>query len=188
MPRTQELTELLTRWSAGDRAALDALIPKVYQELHRVARARLANERAGHSLQPTDLVHEAFLRLDGCERISWQDRTHFYAVASRVMRRVLVDRARRRKAAKRGGDAGTLTLVESRVPGRTLDVDLLALDQALDRLGRLDDRQCQVVEMHYFGDLTHEQIAGVLGVSVSTVKRDWRVARLWLRRALTTPA
>jgi len=186
MTQPLELTELLTRWSGGDRAALDALLPKVYQELRRVARARLANERPDHSLQPTDLVHEAFLRLDGYGQVSWRDRAHFYAVAARVMRRVLIDRARRRGAAKRGKAAQLVTLAESRTRARVVDVDLVHLDEALGRLAEMNSRQCQVVELRYFGGLTHEEIAEVLEVSVPTVKRDWRVARLWLRRELAS--
>lgn len=185
MTDSNEVTELLKRWSSGDRDALYALVPEVYQELRRAARVRLANERDGHSLQPTDLVHEAFVRLDGYARISWRDRAHFYAVAARIMRRFLIDRARRRGAAKRGGLAHTVTLTESRVAGQSVDVDLLALNDALDRLAKQDPRQCEVVELRYFGGLTHGEIAEVLGISVPTVKRDWRVAKLWLRRELS---
>jgi RNA polymerase sigma factor (TIGR02999 family) len=130
-------------------------------------------------------VHEVFLRLDGVGRVSWQDRAHFMAVAARVMRRVLIDRARRRRAAKRGGPADAVTLSESRSPVEAVEVDVVALDEALDRLAVLDVRQSKVVEMRCFGGLTHVEIAEVFGVSVPTVKRDWRVARLWLRRALS---
>jgi RNA polymerase sigma factor (TIGR02999 family) len=180
-----QLTELLKRWRGGDREALNALIPEVYQELRRAARARLARERAGHSLQPTDLVHEVFVRLDGYARISWRDRAHFYAVAARVMRRVLIDRARRRDAARRGGGEETVALIESGATGKGRDVDLVALDEALERLAQQDPRQCDIVEMKYFGGLSQEEIAGVLEISVPTVKRDWRVAKLWLRRELS---
>jgi len=182
MSDSKQLTELLVRWSRGDREALDALVPEVYQELRRAARARLANERAGHSLQPTDLVHEAFMRLEGYGRIAWKDRAHFFAVAARVMRRVLIDRARRRGAVKRGGPDRTVTLCEPRAPARSVDVDVFALGQALARLAERDPRQCEVVELRYFGGLSQEEIAEVLGISVPTVKRDWRVAKLWLRR------
>jgi RNA polymerase sigma factor (TIGR02999 family) len=180
-----QVTELLRRWSAGDRDALNALVPEVYQELRRAARVRLANEHGGHSLQPTDLVHEAFVRLDGYARVSWRDRAHFYAVAARIMRRFLIDRARRRGAAKRGGPAHTVTLTESRAPRQSVNVNLLSLNDALDRLAKQDPRQCEVVQLRYFGGLTHGEIAEVLGISVPTVKRDWRVARLWLRRELS---
>jgi RNA polymerase sigma factor (TIGR02999 family) len=185
MSDSKQLTELLLRWSRGDREALDALIPEVYQELRRAARVRLANERAGHSLQPTDLVHEAFMRLEGYGSIAWKDRAHFFAVAARVMRRVLVDRARKRGAIKRGGAERTVTLTEPRAPARSVDVDVLALNQALSRLAERDPRQCEVAELRYFGGLSQEEIAEVLGISVPTVKRDWRVARLWLRRELS---
>lgn len=179
------LTGLLTRWAAGDRAALDELTPAVYDELRRLARGQLRGERAGHTLDPTALVHEAFLRLGDYDRISWQDRAHFFSIASMTMRRVLVDYARRRRAAKRGGSAVAVTLAESRTPGDSVDVDLIALDEALSQLGQQDPRQCRVVEMRYFGGLTHEEIAEMLDVSLATVNRDWRVAKLWLRRALT---
>jgi RNA polymerase sigma factor (TIGR02999 family) len=184
MPEPRELTELLLRWSRGEREALEALLPAVYHELRRAARAKLARERSGHSLQPTDLVHEAFMRLEGYERISWQNRAHFYAVAARVMRQVLIDRARKRRAVKRGGPERTVTLTDSGSPTQSQDVDVLALHQALTRLGERDPRQCEVVELRYFGGLSQEEIAAVLGVSVPTVKRDWRVAKLWLRREL----
>jgi RNA polymerase sigma factor (TIGR02999 family) len=187
MTEPRQVTELLRRWSAGDRQALDELVPEVYQQLRVAARQRLANERAGHSLQPTDLVHEAFLRLNGYGRINWQDRAHFLAVAAGVMRRVLIDRARKRRAAKRGGPLDCVTLSESRAPEQSMEVDVLALNEALERLGRQDPRQCEIVELRYFGGLTHDEIAEVLGVSVPTVKRDWRVARLWLRRELSVP-
>ena len=185
MPKSQPLTELLARWGAGDREALDQLIPAVYQELRRVARAHLARERPGHTLQPTALVHEVYLRLGSYERISWLDRAHFFAVASRIMRRVLVDQARRRAAAKRGGSATRVTLTELHGTGRSMEVDILALHEALTLLEEKDARQCGVVEMRYFGGLDYEEIADVLGVSVPTVKRDWRVAKLWLRRVLS---
>jgi RNA polymerase sigma factor (TIGR02999 family) len=185
MAEPKQVTELLRRWSAGDRAALDELVPEVYQQLRAAARVRLASERAGHSLQPTDLVHETFLRIEGYDRISWQDRAHFLAVAARTMRRILIDRARRRRATKRGGPAEAITLTESLSPKQTIEVDVLALDEALERLTRQDPRQSQIVELRYFGGLTQEEIAEVLGVSVPTVKRDWRVARLWLRRELS---
>lgn len=180
------LTQLLARWEAGDRDALAELMPAVYDELRRIARHHLAGERAGHTLAPTALVNEVYLRLGSYDNISWQDRAHFFAMASRIMRRVLVDHARKRKAAKRGGDQSAVTLIESRqADGRVEDVDLIALDEALTRLQSLDERQCQVVQMRYFGGLKNEEIANVLGVSVPTVKRDWAVARVWLRRALS---
>ena len=180
------LTQLLARWEEGDRDALVELMPAVYDELRGVARRRLAGERAGHTLAPTALVHEVYLRLGNYQDISWQNRAHFFAMASRIMQRVLVDHARKRKAAKRGGDASAVTLVESRhADGGVEEVDLLALDDALSQLAALDERQGQIVQMRYFGGLKIEEIAAVLGISSVTVKRDWAVARVWLRRALS---
>jgi RNA polymerase sigma factor (TIGR02999 family) len=180
------ITELLALWGDGRRDALDDLVPVVYSELRRLARAQLARERFGHTLQPTALVNEVYLRLGSYQRISWQDRAHFFAVAARIMRRVLVDHARKRRAAKRGGPADPITLSESHLRGEPLNVDLVALDEALGRLEKKDARQSSIVEMRYFGGLSDEEIAEVLGTSVPTVKRDWRVAKLWLRRELST--
>ncbi len=184
MTESHLLTGLLDRWGAGDRHALDELVPAVYEELRQLARHQMANERRGHTLHPTALVHEAFLRLGNYDRISWQDRAHFFAMASRVMRQVLVDHARKRRAAKRGGSTPAVTLVESRSPSESVDVDLVALDQALARLAEMDPRQSSIVEMRFFGGLEHKEIAEVLGVSIATVNRDWRVAKLWLKREL----
>jgi RNA polymerase sigma factor (TIGR02999 family) len=184
-PDSDSITAKLARWREGHREALDDLLPLVHAELRRCARAHLRKERLGHSLDPTALVNEAYLRLGGYQRVSWQDRAHFFAVASGIMRRVLVDHARRRRAAKRGGPADPVTLSESHLRGSAVNVDLLALDEALTRLGEMDPRQCAVVEMRYFGGLTDQEVAEVLGMSAATVKRDWRVARLWLRRRLT---
>ena len=180
------LTQMLARWEAGDRDALAELIPAVYDDLRRIAKHHLAGERAGHTLAPTALVNEVYLRLGNYDNISWQNRAHFFAMASKIMRRVLVDYARKRHAAKRGGNESAVTLLESRqADGRVEEVDLIALDEALTKLEALDERQCQVVQMRYFGGLKNDEIATVLGVSVPTVKRDWAVARVWLRRALT---
>lgn len=180
------LTQLLARWEAGDHAALIELMPAVYDDLRRVANHHLAGERAGHTLAPTALVHEVYLRLGSYENISWSNRAHFFAMASKIMRRVLVEHARKRRAAKRGGGARAITLMESRQSDGSLDeVDLIALDEALTQLEALDERQCRIVQMRYFGGLKNDEIAEVLGISVPTVKRDWSVARLWLRRALS---
>lgn len=181
-------SDLLARWGDGDPEALEELLPKLYSDLRRRARAHLRNEREGHTLQPTALVHEAFLRLGHYDQITWQGRAHFLAVASRVMRQVLVDHARRRNAAKRGGGAVQVTLSEVASPERTTRTDLISLHDALAELEKKDPRQGQVVEMHYFGGLSYREIASVLGVSVPTVKRDWRVAQLWLRQAISPPA
>jgi RNA polymerase sigma factor (TIGR02999 family) len=185
MPESKQVTELLTRWGAGDRDVLNELLPAVYDELRRLARVQLANEPPGHILQPTAVVHEAFLRFGSYERISWQNRAHFFAVAARIMRRVLVDHARKHRAAKRGGSMTQVTLSEGHDAKGSIDVDLIALDQVLAQLAEKDRRGCSIVEMRYFGGLDYEEIAEVLDVSVPTVKRDWRVAKLWLRRALT---
>lgn len=185
MPESHAVTALLGRWEAGDRAALDELLPEVYEELRRLARLQLVGERQGHTLHPTGLVHEAFLRFGDYERISWQDRAHFFAVASTIMRRVLVDHARKRRAAKRGGGATLVTLIESRSPDESVDV--IDLDEALTKLEALDPRQCRIVELRFFGGLAHKEIADVLDISVATVNRDWKVAKLWLRRALSEP-
>ena len=185
MTDSHALTKLLARWEAGDRDALAELMPAVYGDLRRLANHHMAGERAGHTLAPTALVHEVFLRLGSYDSISWQDRAHFFAMASKVMRRVLVDHARRKRAAKRGGDETAVTLIESRqADGVPDEVDLIALDEAMNQLEALDERQCHVVQLRYFGGLRHHEIAEVLGISVPTVKRDWAVARLWLRRAL----
>lgn len=186
MTDSRPLTRLLARWEAGDRDALVELLPAVYDDLRRLANHHMGGERAGHTLAPTALVHEVYLRLGSYENISWQDRAHFFAMASKIMRRVLVDHARKKRAAKRGGDQTAVTLIESRQADGGLDeVDLIALDDALTKLESLDERQCRIVQMRYFGGLRHEEIAEVLGISVPTVKRDWSVARLWLRRALS---
>ena len=179
-----DVTGLLTAWKDGNSEALDELIPIVYTELRRLARQQLGGERRNHSLQPTALTHEAFLRLLGTRRVSWQDRAHFFAVASQMMRRILVDHARKAVAAKRGGNAARVTLEDADVAAESVDVDAVALHEALAELETVDERQAKVVELRYFGGLNTEEAAEVLGVSPSTVERDWRVAKLWLRRAL----
>ena len=191
-----DLTRLLTNLSAGDAAAADALLPVVYAELQRLAHERLRSEREGHTLATVDLVHEAYIRLVQGAPVGWQDRSHFYAVASSVMRRILVDWARARRAAKRGGahgavsldapsgDAGQAVLLD-RVTAPVRDEALLELDEALGRLAERSPRQARVVECRYFGGLSIEETAEALGVSASTVKDDWRLARAWLARELT---
>jgi len=180
----EDVTGLLLAWKDGSPEAFDELIPVVYSELRRLARQQLRGERPGHSLQPTALTHEAFLRLFGASQVGWQDRAHFFAVASQLMRRVLVEHARKRGAAKRGGNVTRVTLDDAQVADDTVDVDIVALNDALARLEELDSRQARVVEMKYFGGLNTEETAEVLGVSAATVTRDWRVAKLWLRREL----
>jgi RNA polymerase sigma factor (TIGR02999 family) len=181
--RTTEVTEVLRRWRAGSQEALDELIPAVYSELRRLAQRHLEGERAPHSLQATALTHEVFLRLFGYQRVDWQNRAHFFAMASRIMRRVLVEHARRRKAAKRG-HGQRVTLSESHARTEALDIEVLSLHQALSRLEEKDPRQGRVVELRYFGGLDINETAEVVGISPATVKRDWRVAKLWLRREL----
>lgn len=178
-----ELTQLLQRWHEGDQAALEELTPLVYGELHRLASGYLRRERANHTLQATEVVHEAFVRLLGVD-VAWQDRVHFCALAARIMRRLLVDHARGRAREKRGGglDRFSLHTADAVVPGPSENI--LALEDAMSRLARRDERAASAVELHHFGGLTHEEVAHVLGVSAATVKRDLRVARAWLRREL----
>lgn len=177
------VTALLLAWSAGDRGALDALLPAVYDDLHAQAARALRREAPGHTLATTDLVHEAYLRLVDQRRARWENRAQFLGVAAECMRRVLVDHARARLTAKRGGGARAVTLTDAAAP-EDGPVDVLALDDALRRLAALDAQQARVVELRYFGGLNVDETAAALGVSPSTVKRDWAVARLWLRREL----
>jgi RNA polymerase sigma-70 factor (ECF subfamily) len=177
------VTGLLLAWRGGDEAALEQLVPLVHQELHRIARGCMRGERAGHSLQATALVNEAYLRLIGAQQVDWQNRVHFLAVSARLMRRILVDFARAKNYQKRGGGAQAVTLDEALVvvePGR----DLIAIDEALDALAKMDERKAKVVEMRFFGGLTVEETAAALGVSPDTVMRDWRLAKAWLMREL----
>lgn len=174
------VTQLLLDWRAGDAAALDRLLPLVYDDLHHLARVQFARERRGHTLQPTALVHEAYLRLVEIRRIAWQDRAHFLALAATTMRRILVGHARKHRAAKRGGGAFSVTLGEEIAGGAGPEADLLALDQALGALAELDPRQARIVELRYFGGLTIEETAEALEVSPATVKSDWQMARAWL--------
>lgn len=177
------VTELLQQLSRGRQGAADDLLPMVYSELRRIAHRQLKGERAGHTLNATALVHEAYLRL-GLNRISWNDRVHFFAVAARAMRRVLIDYAQARRAEKRGGGAADVTLDDTiAAPERRID-DLLAIDEALNRLEQLDPRQVMVVECHVFAGMSLDDTAAVLDVSPATVSRDWALARAWLNRAL----
>jgi RNA polymerase sigma factor (TIGR02999 family) len=184
MPRQDEITRLLEAAGGGDSAALDRLFPIVYDQLRRMADRRLRAERAGHTLNPTGLVHEAYLKLGRLDRIDWKSRGHFYAIAARAMRNILVDYAIRRKAGKRGGDRQQVELDEAHlIAGEKAD-ELLALHQALERLEALDPRQGQVVEYRFFGDLTIEETAQAMGLSPATVNREWAMARAWLSREL----
>ena len=177
----REVTALLRDWSGGDRAALERLMPLVYQELRRLAASYLRVERPDHTLQPTALVHEAYLRLVDQRGVNWQNRAHFFGIAAQMMRRILVDHARRRQAAKR--DATALRLQTTGEEG-SHDPELLALDHALCGLESLDSRQARIVELRFFGGLTVEETAEVAGVSPATVKREWRTARAWLAREI----
>ncbi|MBB5058862.1 RNA polymerase sigma factor (TIGR02999 family) [Granulicella aggregans] len=179
-----EVTRILHAVRQGDRAAQDLLIPLVYRELRRIASAHLKHESPNHSLQPTALVHEAFMRLIGIDRVDWQNRAHFFSVASSLMRRVLVDHARAHRADKRGGGAETIFLEEALTPSPGRARELVALDDALDHLAQLDKRQAKIVEMRFFAGMTEEETGEVLGISPTTVKRDWRIAKAWLYREL----
>jgi len=179
-----DISRLLRAWSDGDQEALKSLIPIVYSELRGLARRYLRRERAGHSLQSSALVNEAYLRLVDYKRMQWQDRSHFFAVASQVMRRILVDHARRHNL-KRGGNVQRVSLDEAAVVGGDQGVDLVALDRALDALERIDPRKMRIVEMRFFGGLSVEETAEALRLSTITIKREWRSAKAWLYRELT---
>lgn len=179
-----DVTRLLRAWSDGDETALAQLVPLIEDELRRLARSYMARERKGHTLQATALVNEVFLRFPVAGGLRWQDRAHFIGVAARLMRRVLIDHARVRGRSKRGGGTQQVTLDEDVLTGGELSVDIIAVDRALEAFAKIDPRKSQVVELRFFGGLSHEEIADVLHVSVETVKRDWRLARLWLARAL----
>jgi RNA polymerase sigma factor (TIGR02999 family) len=183
-----DVTKLLHAWSLGDRSALEQLIPLVERELRRLARGYMARERKGHTLQPTALVHEVFLRLSQGTTLRYQDRAHFMGIAARLMRRVLVDHARARGFQKRGGDAVRVPLEEGLLSAPAPDLDVVALDRALTAFAAIDPRKSQVVELRFFGGLSVEETADVLEVSTDTVKRDWRLARQWLLRELTGDA
>ena len=182
----QEVTTLLRRWSDGDEEALDRLMPLIYDQLRGVAHRRLEGERTGHTLQTTELVHEAYARLADAD-LRWEDRAHFFALAARTMRRILVDYARSRMAAKRGGGEDPVSLAELSVelPDEGRDADVVALHEALERLEAQDERKARVIEAHVFGGLTYEETATALGISAATVDRDLRMAKAWLARELS---
>ena len=183
-PPAHDVTQLLVAWCEGDQEAFERLVPLVYAELRRIAHRRMRDERPDHVLQTTALINEAYLRLIDITRVRWQNRAHFYAVSARVMRRILVDAARERGAHKRGGGISHVAFDEALIPGPEPDSDLVALDAALQALSTVDSRKGQVVELRYFGGLSVEETAEVLHVSVETVARDWRMAKLWLLREL----
>ena len=179
-----EITQLLADLSGGNDGVVDALMPLVYQELQALARRQLRGERSGHTINTTALVHEAYLKLIGQQEVNWQNRAHFFSIAAMAMRRILINYAHRRMADKRGGGQVVATFEEEGVLRESRAEELVALDEALDRLARLNERQSQVVTYRFFGGLTQEEIAAVLDVSVPTVRRDWRLARAWLSKEL----
>ncbi|MGE5358105.1 MAG: sigma-70 family RNA polymerase sigma factor [Bacteroidales bacterium] len=183
-PPAPDVTQLLLAWRNGDHAALDRLVPFVYTELHRLAHRHMLGERHAQPLQTTALVNEAYLRLVGSERVRWQNRGHFYAVAAQLMRRILVDAARSRGSRKRGGNVFHLALEDAPEPWKQPDPDLVALDEALKKLSGVDARKCQVVELRYFGGLSVEETAEALAVSTQTVLRDWSIAKAFLLKEL----
>jgi len=178
------LTQLLLAWRGGDETALERLIPLVYADLRTIARRCLRDEQRGEALQTTELVNEAYLRLVRSSQVQWRDRTHFFAMAARLMRRVLVDEVRKRRFQKRGGDLVRVTLDDDSGGSSTPDFDLLALDEAIERLAQFAPRKAHVVELRFFGGMTIEETGAALDVSIDVVKREWRTARLWLLRAL----
>ena len=185
MPDTQgEVTQLLRKWSGGDEKALDQLVPVVYKELRRLAHYHLAHEADGHTLQSTALVHEVYLRLCAQDEPQWENRAHFFAVAARMMRRILVDQARRRLAGKRGGKAPRVNLDEVPDLSSSRAGELIALDEGMTELAKIDSRKVQVIELRFFGGLSVEEIAEVLKISPPTVRRDWKLARAWLLAGL----
>jgi RNA polymerase sigma factor (TIGR02999 family) len=184
MSSPSEITELLVRWSNGDHAALEQLIPLVEKELHRLAHRYMRQEHDGHTLQTTALINETFLRLVDQNRVKWQNRAHFYGIAAHIMRRVLLNYARDRKRDKRGGGAVRVSLSEVNMMSEEDAVELLALDEALERLAAIDERKSRVVELRYFGGLSVKETAEVLKVSLVTVARDWDMAKAWLAREI----
>ncbi len=188
-PRQEhEITQLLAAWREGNQAALDELYPLVYGELHRLARRYMSRERKGHTLQTTALINEAYVRLVDQRNVQWANRSHFFAISAQIMRRILIDHARRHAYAKRGGGARQVSLDETATMAQNDFSEFLRLDEALKSLAELDPRRSQVVELRYFGGLNNEEIAGVLKISENTVIRDWNMARAWLHRQLAGSA
>jgi RNA polymerase sigma-70 factor (ECF subfamily) len=180
------VTELLLEWQQGDRDALDRLTPLVYDELRRMAHRYVQHEREGQTLATTALVNEAYLRLVNQQKMNWQNRAHFFAVTARVMRHILIDHARRRHYLKHGGEAQLVALEEANAMTKVRAAELIALDEALDELMKLDPRKSRVVELRYFGGLSLEETADVLEISIMTVRRDWQTAKAWLYKAVTS--
>jgi RNA polymerase sigma factor (TIGR02999 family) len=184
-PSPHEVTQLLQSWSDGDQAALDKLVPLVHQELHRLATHYMSGERPGHTLQTTDLVNEAYIRLVEWKHVRWQNRAHFFGVAAQIMRRILVDFARSRNYAKRGGEGRRVSLAEAAVVPADRGADFIALDDALESLATIDARKSRIIELRFFGGLSVEETAEVLKISPRTVMRDWSLAQAWLFRELS---
>lgn len=184
-PSSHEVTRLLKAWGAGDEQALEKLTPLVYRQLHQIAQRYMWGERSGHTLQTTALVNEAYLRLADCGQVNWQDRAHFFAVSAQLMRRILIDFARSRGYLKRGGAVPHISLEEAPSVCNEPDVNLVALDDALQSLSAVDERKSKVVELRFFGGLSVEETADVLRVSSDTIIRDWRIAKIWLLRELS---
>jgi RNA polymerase sigma factor (TIGR02999 family) len=182
---TDGITKLLQGWRGGDRAALDALVPVVYKELHRLAHCELRKERPDHTLQSTALVHEAYFRLVGQSLPQWESRTHFFAIAAQLMRQILVDYARRHRASKRGSGVCMLTLDDAVLLPQRKDVDVVAIDDALNALAEIDPRQSRIVELRFFAGLSLQEISEVMGIATATVQRDWTAARAWLHREIS---
>jgi len=182
---SHEVSQLLIEWSEGDRAALNKLMPMVYKELLRLAHQYLSKERKGRTMQTSDLVHEAYLRLVDQRHVHWQNRAHFYGIAAELMRRILVDRARRRRRIKRGGGASLVTLDQGMVISSEPVVDVIAIDEVLTRLARIDKRKARIVELRFFGGLEVEETAAFLEISETTVMREWKMAKAWLHRELS---
>ncbi len=181
-----EVTQLLLDWRNGDRRALDALFPIVYDDLHQIARRYMRRERSGHTLQTGALINEAYLRLVNQQEIEWRNRAHFFAIAARIMRNLLVDHARSKQMARRGGGAMQVSLNEALAGQPEISIDLLILDQALSRLARVDERKSRIVELRFFGGLSAEETAEALGLSEITIKREWLKAKAWLYRELNS--
>jgi len=185
MDDVHRITKLLRNWSDGDRRSLDELMPLVYDELHRQAHLHLRRERTNHTLQTTDLMHEAYIKLVNQPEMNWESRAQFFAFAARIMRNILVDHARAKQAGKRGGGNWKISLTAADPATPEQNIDLIALDQALDRLAKIDEQQVRIVELRYFGGLSLEATADAMKISRATTARDWNVARIWLHRELT---
>ncbi|HEX6732288.1 MAG TPA: sigma-70 family RNA polymerase sigma factor [Pyrinomonadaceae bacterium] len=185
MQPTQNVTELLVGWGNGDKAALDQILPIVYDELRKQAARYLRRERAGHTLQTTALIHEAYIRLVDQKNVRWQNRAHFFGISAQLMRRILVDHARAKGRAKRGGSDIRVSLDDANLTAKAANLDIIAVDEALERLAQIDEQQSKIVELRFFSGLTVEETAEVLKISPATVKRDWSMAKAWLHREIS---